>query len=58
MSLENPGAYDEARKRIRENTERETVIKETTTEDFEKDKQRLRKKKTLDVFELKRRIET
>jgi hypothetical protein len=56
--MENPGAYDEARKRIRENSERETVIIEEKKESFEKGKEKIRSRKKLDVFELKRRIET
>lgn len=58
MPWENPGAYDEARKRIRENKERETVIIEEKKESFEKGKEKIRSRKKLDVFELKRRIET
>ena len=58
MSLENPGAYDEARKRIREKKENDENILEIKKEGFEKEKTILRKKKHLDVFELKRRIET
>jgi hypothetical protein len=57
-SFENPGAYDEARKRIRENTERETIIVEEKKESFEKGKEKVRSRKKLDVFELKHRIET
>lgn len=58
MPFENPGAYDEARKRIREKSEKEQIIVENTIENFEKSKERITKKKSLDVFELKRRIET
>lgn len=58
MSNENPGAYSEARDRIRENKEKETTIVESKKEDFEKTKTLLRKKKTLDVGELRRHIET
>ena len=58
MPWENPWAYDEARKRIREKVEQETVIKEQVTENFEKTKERVRSGKKLDVFDLKRRIET
>lgn len=58
MPSENPGAYDEARKRIRETKESEAVIIEKKKEGFEKEKTILRSKKALDVFELKRRIET
>lgn len=58
MSLENPGAYDEARKRIREKKENDENTLEKKKEGFETEKSMLRKKKHLDVFELKRRIET
>ncbi len=58
MPWENPGAYDEARKRIRENSERETIIIEEKKENFEKWKEKIRSSKKLDVFGLKRRIET
>lgn len=58
MPNENPGAYSEARDRIREKNDREHTIVESKKEDFEKTKTLLRKKKTLDVGELKRRIET
>lgn len=58
MSNENPWVYNEARDRIRERKEREEEIKEAKKEDFEKSKLILRKKKTLDVSELRRHIET
>ncbi len=58
MSHENPGAYDEARKRIREKKEMEVSVIEVKKEDFEKGKEKLRKRKWLDAFELKRHIET
>jgi hypothetical protein len=58
MPWENPGAYDEARKRIREDKERETIVIEERKESFEKGKEKVRSRKKLDVFELKRRIET
>jgi hypothetical protein len=58
MPWENPGAYDEARNRIRENKERETIIIEEKKENFEKWKEKIRSSKKLDVFGLKRRIET
>lgn len=58
MPWENPWAYDEARKRIRENKESEVVVIEKKKEDFEKWKEKIRSKKKMDVFELKRRIET
>jgi hypothetical protein len=38
--------------------EQETIVKEQVTENFEKTKERVRSGKKLDVFELKRRIET
>ena len=55
---ENPGAYDEARNRIREKQEQEKVIVEKKKEEFEMSKEKVYTKKKLDVFELKRRIET
>ncbi len=55
---ENPGAYNEARNRIRDKQENEKEIIEEKIVNFEKSKERLRKWKKLDVFELKRRIET
>ena len=55
---ENPGAYSEARDRIREKKERETVILETKTEQFEKSKEKMRKRKWLDVHGLRQKIET
>jgi hypothetical protein len=55
---ENPWAYNEARNRIREKQDEEKNIIEEKIVNFEKSKERLRKWKTLDVFELKRRIET
>jgi hypothetical protein len=45
MPNENPGAYNEARDRIREKNEKETIIIESKKEDFEKSKSILRKKK-------------
>lgn len=45
MSHENPGAYDEARKRIREKKEMEVSVIEVKKEDFEKGKEKLRKRK-------------
>jgi hypothetical protein len=45
MPNENPGAYSEARDRIREKNEKETIIIESKKEDFEKSKSILRKKK-------------
>ena len=50
--------YNEARKRIREKVDRETIVIEEKKEDFEKTKEKIYSKKKLDVFELKRRIET
>lgn len=55
---ENPGAYNEARNRIREQKEKEKVIVEAVQENFEKSKEKVTKRKTLDIFELKHRIET
>lgn len=55
---ENPGAYNEARNRIREQKEKEKVFVESVQEHFEKSKERLTKKKWLDIYELKRKIET
>ena len=55
---ENPGAYNEARNRIREQKEKEKVIAESVVEHFEKSKEKLHKKKWLDIYELKRKIET
>ena len=56
--FENPGAYNEAQKHIREQKESENTIVEKKREDFEIGKEKLYTKKKLDVFELKRRIET
>ncbi len=58
MPNENPGAYNEARNRINENKEREKIIIEEKKENFEKTKERIKSRKKLDVFELKRRFET
>jgi hypothetical protein len=58
MSHENPGAYREAQNRIRDVADREKVIIEERTESFEKGKEKIRKGKKLDIFELRRRIET
>jgi hypothetical protein len=58
MPWENPWAFDEARKRIRESKESEVVVIEKRKEDFEKGKEKIYSKKKLDVFELRRRIET
>lgn len=55
---ENPGAYNEARNRIREKQEQERVVVEKKKEEFEMSKEKVYTKKKLDVFELKRRIET
>jgi hypothetical protein len=55
---ENPWAYNEARNRIREKQEQEKVIIEKKKDEFEIGKERVYKKKKLDVFELKRKIET
>lgn len=58
MPNENPWAYNEANNRIREKQENEKVIVEKKKEEFEVSKERLRKKKWLDVHALKRKIET
>ncbi len=59
MPWENPWAFDEARKRIRESKENEVVvIEKKKKEDFETWKEKIHSKKNLDVFELRRRIET
>lgn len=58
MPWENPWVYDEARKRIREKTERETIVIEERRESFEKGKEKIHSKKKLDVHELRRKIET
>jgi len=58
MSSENPWVYNEARDRIREKKEKEVTLIEEKKEDFEKSKTILRKKKMLDVGELRRHIET
>lgn len=58
MPNENPGVYNETRDRIREKKEKETTIIESKKEDFEKSKSILRKKRSLDVRELQRHIET
>ena len=55
---ENPGAYGEARDRIREKKERETIVLEVKTEEFEKTKEKMRKRKWLDVHGLRQKIET
>lgn len=55
---ENPGVYHEARNRIREQKEKEQILVNTVEEHFEKNKEKIRSRKKLDVFELKRRIET
>ena len=57
MPWENPWAYDEARKRIRESRDRETIVIEEKKEDFEKGKEKIRSRKKLDVFALKSKLE-
>jgi uncharacterized protein (UPF0297 family) len=42
---ENPGAYNEARNRIREQKEKEKIVVESVVEHFEKSKEKLHKKK-------------
>lgn len=58
MPNENPWVYSEARDRIREKKEQETVIIEVKKEEFEKWKEKLRKRKWLDVHGLRQKIET
>ncbi len=58
MSIENPGAFQEAKNRMREKQEQEYTVIEKKREDFEMGKEKVRKTKKLDVFELKRKIET
>lgn len=58
MPNENPGAYNEARNRIKENQEREKDIIETKKYEFEIKKEKIHRKKHLDVFSLKRSLET
>lgn len=58
MSHENPGAYREAQNTLNDLKEREKKVLEERTESFEKGKEKIRRKKKLDIFELKRRIET
>ncbi|MDO4873724.1 MAG: hypothetical protein Q4A35_00810 [Candidatus Gracilibacteria bacterium] len=55
---ENPGAYNEARNRLREEKERERKVFENLVERFEKEKTHMRAEKKFDIFELKSRIET
>lgn len=56
--IENPGAYNEARNRLREEKEREKRQLESITERFEKEKQLTRTQKKFDIFELRQKIET
>lgn len=58
MPWENPWAYHESRNRIREKQEQETVVIEKKKEEFEVGKEKIYSKKKLDVFDLKRHIET
>jgi hypothetical protein len=58
MPWENPWAFDEGRKRIRESKESEVIVIEKKKDDFEKWKEKIYSKKKLDVHELRRRIET
>lgn len=55
---ENPWAYQEARNRIREKQEQEVVTLNKKREEFEIGKEKVYSKKKLDVYELKRKIET
>lgn len=56
--VENPGAYQEARNRLREQKEKEQSLKENIIEKFEKEKALHRTQKKFDIFELRHRIET
>lgn len=56
--IENPGAYNEARNRLREEKERERRQLEDIAEKFEKEKQLTRTQKKFDIFELRQKIET
>ncbi len=58
MSNENPGAYSEVRDRIREKKDIEVVIIESRKEEFEKTKEKMRRRKWLDVHGLRQKIET
>lgn len=59
MPNENPGAYNEARNRIKEKQEKEKESFEIRRkEEFESKKEKLYSKKHLDVFSLRRSIET
>lgn len=55
---ENPGAYQEAQNRLREQKEREERLKEHIFENFEKQKEILRTTSRFSMRELQRRIET
>ena len=58
MPWENPWAYHESRNRIREKQEEEKGVVEKKKEEFEVGKEKIYRKKKLDVFDLKRKIET
>ncbi len=55
---EQPGAYSEARNRIREKEQQEQKQLDTIVEYFEKQKETMRVGKKFDIFELRRKIET
>lgn len=55
---ENPGAYDEARKRINRTKEQQKNILLLLEEDFKKSKEKLRKHRKRDVFQLKNKVAT
>lgn len=55
---ENPGVYNEARNRLREEKERERRALENIQEKFEKERYITHAEKKFDIFELKNRIET
>lgn len=56
--IENPWAYREAQNRIREQQEKEKKQQEKLFESFEKTRETIYVKKSFDIFDLKRRIET
>lgn len=58
MSRENPWAYHEARNRLREQERRERDQMEGVVEHFEKQRALSRVNRRLDIFELRRKIET
>lgn len=56
--IENPGAYNESRNRLREEKEREKKMLENLTERFEKEKNLIKIEKKFDVFRLRHSLET